>query len=55
MERVVLKAPEGMRYTDGNGYYVEVYLAEGRTEAEFSLVEETEIEREEWEDVSDHS
>ena len=38
MKHIVLKAPEGMRYTDGEGYYVEVYVGEGKQESDYELV-----------------
>lgn len=38
MGHIKLVAPEGMRYTDGAGFYVEVYVGEGRSEDDYTLV-----------------
>ena len=43
MERVILKAPEGQVYTDGNTYCKEIYLAEGLNGAEFYLIDESDV------------
>ncbi len=38
MKHQILTAPEGMRYTDGEGQYISVYIGAGRTEQEFKLI-----------------
>ena len=47
MKHEVLIAPDGMRYTDGNGYYVAVYVGEGQSADDFTLVSEADISEKE--------
>lgn len=43
MDRVILKASEGMIYTDGVTYGREIHLAEGRDGSQFYEIPESEM------------
>jgi hypothetical protein len=47
MERIVLIAPDGKYYTDGEMYGKELYLAEGVDGSDFYLIDESELPPEE--------